>query len=55
MEIGDVYIELHANVFVTDKIEIYYLRRSDRAPQPGNYIAIDIPIKNYQKLFKFYR
>ena len=55
MEIGDVYIELHANVFVTDKIEIYYLRDNDGAPNPGNYIAIDIPIKNYQKLFKFYR
>lgn len=55
MEIGDVYIELYVDTYIVDKITIYYLRRSVRAPQPGNYIYIHIPVKNYQKIFKFYR
>ena len=55
MEIGDVYIELYVDTTTVEEIEIYYLRRSDRAPQPGNYISIYIPVKNYQKIFKFYR
>ena len=55
MEIGDVYIELLVDTYVVDKITIYYLRDNDGAPNPGNYISIHIPVKNYQKLFKFYR
>lgn len=55
MEIGDVYIELHASSYLTDKMLIYYLRDNDGALYPGNHISIYIPVKIYQKMFKFYR
>ncbi len=55
MEIGDVYIELQANSFVSDKIIIHFLRYNEGAPIKGNHIDIYIPVKNCQKIFKFYR
>jgi len=55
MEIGDVYIELYVDTYVVDKITIYYLRENEGALYPGNRISIHIPVKNYQKIFKFYR
>ena len=55
MEIGDVYIELHVSSYLTDEMLIYYLRDNDGALYPGNHISIFIPVKIYQKMFKFYR
>lgn len=55
MEIGDVYIELYVDTTTVEEIEIYYLRENGGALYPGNHISIYIPVKNYQKIFKFYR